>query len=320
VVCTEAQKISFADVQSAIWRLFWGFLLTFLFALSLFAQEKFSVNNQENTIVIDEVKDAEVFAFGKTVIVKKEAKGVLALGGDVIVEGNVEGDVATIGGSVIQREGAFIGGDVIIFGGSYRHEQKEPLRSVGRETIMYAGYEEEFRNLMQNPAQIFAPQLSWAFLAQRLLSTLFWFIVSLAVTTIAPGAVSRAVARFQLSTLKVIGIGFFGVVATTIGVIFSLRFLPNYLSAIVGLMAVILLFLAFVFGRVALQASLGKWLQKKLLAENARSESVALFIGALVWTIFLSVPYLGSLAILALFVASLGLVLTARSPDKWKKF
>ena len=34
--------------------------------------------------VIDEVKDSEIFAFGKTVIVKNNAKGVLSFGGDVI--------------------------------------------------------------------------------------------------------------------------------------------------------------------------------------------------------------------------------------------
>ena len=36
----------------------------------------------------------QVLSYGKTVIVKKEAKGVLTFGADIIIEGRVEGDVA----------------------------------------------------------------------------------------------------------------------------------------------------------------------------------------------------------------------------------
>ena len=35
------------------------------------------------------------------------------VGGDITVEGRVEGDVATIGGNIVQKENAYIGGEVI---------------------------------------------------------------------------------------------------------------------------------------------------------------------------------------------------------------
>ena len=184
---------------------------------------------------------------------------------------------------------------------------------------MYAGYEEELRNLTQNPTQLFSPHLSWSFLVQRLISVFFWFLISLALTTIAPGAVSRAVARFQLSTLKVFGLGTLGVFLTTFGVMISLGFLPNYLGAIVGLMALVVLLLAYVFGRVALQASTGKWLQKMFLSEKKQSETIALFIGAFFWSVILSLPFIWAFAWVALLIASLGLVLTARSTNGWVK-
>ncbi|MDQ3043320.1 MAG: polymer-forming cytoskeletal protein, partial [Acidobacteriota bacterium] len=253
-----------------------------LVAFALYAQTSVSISPDENTLIIENAKESDVFSFGKTVIVKQQAKGVLAFGGDIIVEGRVDGDVATIGGSVIQKETAFIGGDVITFGGTYRHESANPLRNAGRETIMYAGYEEELRNLTQNPSQIFAPSFSWAFLAQRVLSLLFWFVISLAVTTIAPGAISRAVARFQLSKLKIFAVGSVGFLITTISVTASLSFLPNYVSAIASLMAFVLLLLGYVFGRVALQVSVGKQLQKRLLPNNNHSETFALLIGTFV--------------------------------------
>ena len=290
-----------------------------LAAFTIYAQSGISLKSEENTLIIEDASESDVFSFGKNVIVKQHAKGVLAFGGDVVIEGRVEGDVATIGGSVVQKENAFIGGDVITFGGTYRHESKHPLRNEGKETIMYAGYEEELRNLTQNPSQLFAPSISWAFLAQRLLSLLFWFVISLALTTIAPGAVSRAVARFQLSKLKIFAFGSVGFVLTTVGVMAGLSFLPNYVSAIVSLMAFILLLLGYVFGRVALQVSVGKQLQKRFLPDSKHSETLVLLLGSFVWTLLLSIPYLWTFALIALIAASLGLVLTARSSNGWEK-
>lgn len=286
---------------------------------SLHAQTSVTLQPAENTLIIEDAKESDVFAFGKNVVVKKHAKGVLAFGGDVIVEGRIDGDVATIGGSIIQKENAFIGGDVITFGGTYRYEGANPLRNEGKETIMYAGYEEELRNLTQNPSQLFAPGFSLSFLAQRLLLLLVWFVISLALTTIAPGAVSRAAARFQLSALKVFAFGSVGFILTIVGVMISLSFLPNYIYAIVVLTAFVVLLVSFVFGRVALQVSVGKQIQKRLLPDNKQSETLALLIGAFVWTLLLSIPYLWILVLAALIAASLGLVLTARDGSGWQK-
>lgn len=296
-----------------------GLILIFACHLTLFAQTQIATTPDEKTLIIEDAPEMEVFAFGKTVIVKKHAKGVLAFGGDVIVEGKVDGDVAAIGGSVTQKENAFIGGDVIVFGGAYRPENAAPLRNENKETVMYAGYEEELRDLTQNPSQIFSPSFSLAFAAQRVLSMLFWFVISLGLTTIAPGAVSRAVARFQLSTAKILGVGFAAFLLMTATVIISLSFLPNYLSAIFGMMAFALLLLAYVFGRVSMQVSVGKILQKQFAGDRSRSETMAIFIGVFVWTFLLSIPYVWTFALLALFAAGIGLVLTGRTPTSWQR-
>jgi hypothetical protein len=292
-------------------------LLFILFNFAIFAQTQLSVSDDGKTLIVNDAPGEPIYVIGKSVIVKNRAKDVLAIGGDIIVEGRVEGDVATFGGSIIQKENAYIGGDVIAFGGLYKPEAHDPLREPGKETVMLGAFEQELRDLVQNPSQIFSPSLSLAFLAQRLLSVLFWFVVTLAFTTIAPGAVSRAVARFQLSSLKVIGIGFIGFVMTTVGVLGSLRVLPDYLSVIFGLMIFALLLLAYIFGRVALQVSIGKLFLKYLLSERNQSETLAIFAGVLIWTVLLSVPYLWTLALITLFAGGIGLVLTARSKRIW---
>jgi hypothetical protein len=319
VIYSNAQTIYQPRFSLSFGRFLSVLLLILLSIFSLYAQDNISLDSQENTLIIADARDGEIYAFGKTVIIKNSAKGVFAFGGDIIIEGRIEGDVAAMGGSIIQKENAFIGGDVVVIGGTYKYSDKEPLRNPGKETIMFASYEEELRSLAQDPKQIFATEFSWKFLAQRLLSVLFWFIVSLALTTIAPGAISRSVARFQLSNLKIVSIGFLAFLTATLGIIASLKFLPNYLSAVVGLMAVVLLILAYVFGRVVLQVSVGKWIQKRFLAEYKHSESIALLIGSFFWVALLSVPYLWTFTLFLLFVVSLGVVLTARSSNSWQK-
>lgn len=290
-----------------------GFVFVLLACFCAYAQTDITTQPDEKTIIVNDAPEMEVYGFGKNVIVKNQAKGVLVFGGDIIVEGKVTGDVAAIGGSIYQTKEAFIGGDVIIFGGHYRPELTEPLRTAGKETVMIAMFEQEIRDFTMNPAAIFSPSFSLKFFAQRALSVLFWFIISIGLTTIAPGAVSRSVARFQLIPAKVIGIGIVGFVLTIVSVIGALSFLPHFVYVLIIPMALILLMLSLIYGRVALHVIVGKRITKKLFAEGRQSESLDLLIGVLVWTILLSLPYLWVFGLFLLISASVGLVLTAPS-------
>ena len=271
----------------------------------------------EQTITIESAPEMEVVSFSKTVVVRKQAKGVLVFGADVIVEGRVEGDVAAIGGSVIQREGAYVGGDVIVIGGKYSPDSQAPLRGENKQTIIVAAYEEELRGFAQDPSTLFSPTFSIAFVAQRIVSVLFWFLISLAMTTIAPGAIGRAVARIQLSHTKVFAIGFFTFVGTSILLIAGFSVLPNYVSAAVGGMAFLAMILAYVFGRVALHVSFGKLIKKYFVSDKNHSEVMTVLFGVFAWTILFSIPYVWTLALLAAFSAGIGLVLTARPRGAW---
>jgi hypothetical protein len=83
-------------------------------------------------------------------------------------------------------------------------------------------------------------------------------------------------------------------------------------------MAFVLLGLAYGFGRIALHVSVGRLIQKHLLGEKNQSETLAILIGVVAWTLLLSIPYVGTLAFFVLFSAGIGLVLTARSQRNWQ--
>ena len=151
---------------------------------------------------------------------------------------------------------------------------------------------------------------------------MFWFLASLALTAAAPGAIGRAAARLQLTSVRVGLIGLAGAIVLAISVLVSLRFLPTALGAFVLIVALLLLVVSHLFGRTAIHAVTGRWLQRILLPQRGghkHSEAMALLLGAIFWAIILSLPYVRPLIVAGLFIASLGLSFTARSQMNWKQ-
>jgi hypothetical protein len=305
-------------VSAGVRPLVYSIALILFATCSLFALPQITTGTDDETLTIENAPEMQVIAISKTVVIKKQAKEVLVWGGDVIVEGRVEGDVAAIGGSVIQKENGFIGGDVIVFGGRYKTESAQPLRVDGKQTVMFGAFEDELRGLAHDPTQILTPTLSFSFIVQRILSALFWFIITFGAAAIAPGAVSRATARLKLSGLKITAIGVAGFLLTCLAVMVGMSVLPEYISPVVGLMAFVIIMLAYGFGRVVLHVSIGKYLQERFSKRGRGSETISILIGVLACTAILSLPYVWTLALFAFFSIGTGLVLTARSSNFWK--
>ena len=273
----------------------------------------------ENIVVIEGVNEGTVFGLGNSIRITGTVKqGAMGLGGDVIVEGVVEGDVATIGGSVIQKAGSRIGGDVIVLGGTYRHDDVPANRNPSTKTMMYAGYQQEFRDMMRNPTGLFTPRWSPTYLGTRLLVILFWFIVSLAFTAVMPGTISRGVARLQTTGLRVAAIGVIGVVVLFVSVWLCLWIMPEPVRVLVGLLALLLLLVAGLFGRVILYAATGRWLQRKYIPIGKNSEAVALLLGTSFWVLLTSLPYVWPFMAAFILIISFGLALTARYRKSWR--
>ena len=301
----------------------WRFFLVIAAVLLVFslaqAQTPPATPGDPNARVIEGVNNGTVFGMGQSIRITGTVKeGAIAFGGDVIVEGTVEGDVASIGGSVVQRTGSRIGGDVIVIGGVYHHDKSEAGRDPKSVTIMYAGYEDQLKRLMREPFTLLHPQFSAVFFGMRLLAILFWFVIATALTAAMPNTVSRAVMRLQLTSLRVAIIGVLGSVAITVGVFLCLLILPSVVGAIIALLAFLLVIVATLFGRVVISAATGRWLQRRFFPK-LKSESVTLLIGVTFWVIMASLPYVWPIVVAGLLVTSLGLALTARYRLNWKK-
>lgn len=286
---------------------------------AVYAQSSAAPRTEEKVVLVNGVTNSTVFGIGNSVRITGTVKqGAMSLGGDVIVEGEVVGDVATIGGDVIQLPGSRIGGDVIVVGGTYRTEGTPTNRNPAAMTIMYAGYQEELRDIMRNPSGLFTPRWTPTYLGTRFLVVLFWFIVSLALTAVMPGTISRGVARLQLTSLRVAAIGLIGVVVVFFGVMLSLWIMPEPIRVLIGLLALLLLLVASVFGRVILYAATGRWLQRKYVPAGKNSEAIALLLGTGFWVLLTSLPYVWPFMAALILIVSFGLALTARYRVGWK--
>ena len=299
----------FADLQFSFRKLLAPIAWLLLLMTCVYAQD----SHGEEVIVVNGTSDSTVFGMGNSVrITGTVTQGAMALGGDVIVEGVVEGDVATIGGSVIQLPGSRIGGDVIVLGGTYRAESPTAQRNAGSKTIMYAGYEQELRDMMRNPTGLFSPRWTPTYFGTRLLVVLFWFVVALAFTAAMPGTISRGVARLQLNSVRVAAIGLIGVVVLFVSVLVCLWTMPEPIQVFAGMFALLLWLVASLFGRVVLYAATGKWLQRKYVPFGRNSEAVALLLGTGFWVLLTSLPYVWPFMAAFILIISFGLALTAR--------
>lgn len=298
----------FTDVQLSFRKLLAPIAWMMLLMTAVYAQD----SHTDNVVLVNGTTDSTVFGLGNSVRITGTVKqGAMALGGDVIVEGVVEGDVATIGGSVIQLPGSSIGGDVIVLGGTYTADATAK-RNATSKTIMYAGYQQELRDMMRNPTGLFSPDWSPTYLGTRLLVVLFWFVVALAFTSVMPGTISRGVARLQLNSVRVAAIGLIGVVVLSVCVWLCLWIMPEPVQVLVGLLALLLWLVASVFGRVILYAATGKWLQRKYVPFGKNSEAVALLLGTSFWVLLTSLPYVWPFMAAFILIISFGLALTAR--------
>jgi hypothetical protein len=294
-------------------------VVSVLFFLSAAYAQEAQPKPTESPTVVEGISDTTAYSLGGSLRINGTVKGAIALGGDVIVQGIVQGDVATIGGSVIQLEGSRIDGDVMVLGGTYHHGTGAPQRNPASTTVMYAGYEHELRHMMRYPSGLLKPNWSAGYIGLRLVAILFWFIVSLALTAATPGTISRGIARLQLDLGRVAIIGVIAAVVIGAGVPFGLRYLPFALGVLVGLMALLLILIAGLFGRVIIYAATGRWLQRKLFRIGKNSESVALLLGTTFWILLSSLPYIWPIVVAVVLVTSLGLALTAKYRVGWAR-
>lgn len=242
------------------------------------------------------------------------AGDVQALGGTLLIDGAVQGDVIAIGSTIRFGSRGRIGGNLVALGGSIENFQRERVRgdvwvpgSIG--TIFgAAGSGDALTSMMNDPFSLAAAAIKVAL-------TLFWIVASILVILIAGREVRSTSFELRESLLHSF---LLGLVAFTSFVLTALvlGYLIPYgigvvLLAILGAVAVV----AKVYGMIALFHAVGAILAGPRTHDDAsrrwlRGDLALTIVGAVTLGALRLVPLVGNVVWIASSIAGVGVALS----------
>lgn len=266
----------------------------------------------EPVIVRADETVSDIVVRGRPLHVLGQVNGsLLVLGNDATIEGRVHGDATVIGGSITQRNGGYIGGDVIVVGGDYiQTPEARPLNPQAQK-IVIREYGDYLRDAFQRPwRRLFLPQLSALYVVQRILGLLFYFLIALLLIAIMPTQLNRAIHVLKHRAVNIGVVGLLSAMLFVVGLFLLVRTLPIEVAASLTLFASLVLLGVYFFGSLAMHLLVGRWVQQRFRHGRDRSTINALLYGMGTFAIIFSLPIIGMLTTLGLAIVSFGLVTT----------
>ncbi|HEX2254932.1 MAG TPA: polymer-forming cytoskeletal protein [Thermoanaerobaculia bacterium] len=231
-----------------------------------------SATPRPDAVVLREgaIARSQLVAVGRDLVVEGDARGdAAALDGSVRVTGRVGGDVIALGGGVLLGETAFVAGDVFALGGSV---EAAPGARVEGRTVAHPDFGAAWLTLLEGPTLGLSP-FSSQVLAVKLALVTAWLVLVLAFFSMAGPAVlstSRSVAEEPLRNVLL------GLTVTLLLVLAGLLF-AAFAAALVGMPLVALVVLAALalklWGMVAVFHALGERLLRVVFRGRGRAPS-----------------------------------------------
>jgi hypothetical protein len=237
----------------------------------------------------------DALAVGGNLDVQGHVQGsAQAIGGNVTISGEVDGDVTAVGGDITVQSGALtrgkldsVGGRVIIAPGA---TAQTPEPSV--EQQWYGGHN------TPTAFHMLAPQASsfW-------LGLLFWESAAIGLSAFLPEAVGHV--RYTIARRFLLS-GFSGALIGVVGVVVGAALFLTCIGIPVTLVIALAMWLAWVIGTVAF----GSWLGASLLRGVRRNHDPSLLLstllGILILCLLKSAPVVGTVVSLLVGVVALG--------------
>ena len=257
----------------------------------------------DTLVATGERVEEDLLAIGGNLTVDGEAGGdAVALDGDVVVRGLVAGDALSIGGRVRLARGARVEGNAFsLFGGV---DVAEGATVGGR-----------VRSLAPLPPGekpgYFSVGWSRPVLLARFLGLVFWFLAALIATFAAPETVARSAVELGRHPLRLAGIGLLLAGSFALSLVLGVWLIPVF----VGIPLLVLLVLAgAALGALSLAATfhaVGERISERL-GERALNGYAQVLGGALVFCVLHFVPVLGTLVWLLGLLGGAGAVVAVR--------
>lgn len=260
-----------------------------------------AAGDKEITVARGETRGKAINAVNaRLAILGKLDESVFLLGGSLRLDGEVTGDVISIGARVEIGETALIGRDLIVIGGTL--EKAEQSRIRGEVYNIRTG------NDLKKIAGSLLPFLpeSGDMTFFKVIKIFFWLVLSLLALAVFPLQVAQAAAMLPKAPLRHLGRG---LLALLLFLLLLLAFL--LLSFIlIGIPLLIMLmaayFLVLIFGRAAVFYFIGDRASRGL--RLPASPALFIVLGVAAYSLLKFIPFLGGalLVIIDLLAAGIG--------------
>lgn len=262
---------------------------------NLLAETRIPIRIEEGKTSTD-----SIFGFNQDIVVEGNIEGDLGgIGCDIHVKGNVSGNISTMGGSILVYRDAIIGGNIIAAGGTVKIHESVQLPG---KLVHYLNPE----HVQDQPLLGTMKAKMAAYFGQ----TLFLFLMVILIFYVFPNQVNEA--SFQLSQdfVRPTIIGFVTLVVFILGLFISFLLM----AVAIGFPLFMLFFSAFtvvsIYGAVVVFYRLGQTLER--LTKTSLSLVLCIFAASATFVLLLYVPGLRQLLLFLLLIYGMGISIETR--------
>jgi len=199
----------------------------------------------------------QVVALGRNVVIDGDAlEDVAAINGSVEVSGSVRGDLIVLGGNARLLQSAVVEGDVFVVGGSL---DAEPGADLGGRSVVYPSMSAAWLTLVEAPALGLGATSPVVLIAKLALLTA-WLALLLLLFAIAGRQILKTADGVSQEPFRNFWVGLTGILS----LVLTALLLGAFAGPVLGFPFVILvglaLLMAKLWGMVAVFYALGRWL------------------------------------------------------------
>lgn len=250
----------------------------------------------------------QIVAVGRDVLVQGEAlAGVAALDGSVRIEGSVAGDVTVLGGDAVLAATASVDGDVHVLGGTLRAERGARL---GGRSVAYPTFSRAWLTLLEGPS-LGLSSSSPLVIAAKLGLVAAWLALSLLLFATGGRSLLATAEEVRLEPLRCFATGLVGIASAALTALLFSAVLPPLVAVPILVLVALAALLAKLWGMVAIFHALGDAVTRRVARRRLLALHAAVF-GVLILGALKFVPYAGIWAWSAATLVGVGAALRTK--------
>jgi len=259
-------------------------------------------------IVSGSVARSDVVALGRDLVVEGEAlRDVAVVGGNAAIEGQVAGSVIVLGGSVRLGATAQVTGDVFAVGGQVT---TAPGADIGGRAVAYPTLGAAWLTLLEGPSLGLSAG-SPVVLAAKLALLTAWLALALGLLAVSGRSILATSELVVTEPLRAFVTGLTAVLALFIVALALTAFVPGIAGVPLVLLVVLFALLLKLWGLVAVFHALGDWLTRAMLKRRLQPVNAAT-VGLLVLGALKLVPWVGTVVWWAATLVGIGVALSTK--------